>query len=432
MFLFPFIKKELYPYRHGIAFGFFDGISWLIASATPMILLLSELGASAFQVGLAYSFGYLLIPLRVVSVALIPRLGYKCQVVLSWLTRTLLLLVPIGIALEAPSSSGGWMIWAMIGSFFIFCILRAVGCSSFFPWMYELLPERVTGRYFSMDQFAINIAGVIVLLFSSVLFYFFDNYDAFLMIYSVAMLASFGAIFSAFKIPSVKSPNVDVGRVMKGCKRLLKGRSAFKYYLLVLMIWFFVGIPYIPFKIYYLSEVVGVDEGVVVIYMAVQYMGSIVMAWYMRGWVDHVGVRPFMLGSLLTCVVGKVYWFYMVLGWGMLLDWVVGLFFLNGISMTMWQIAHHKYAPQLFIKRDRALGVALLNASVGVVGGIAPIVWGYFLGRGGMMALNEYVFLVYFFVAAVVMSGLLIPFSFIRESWPGYSGLVNTRGMITR
>lgn len=381
-----------------------------------MILLLGELGASALEVGLAYSFGYLLIPLRIVAVMFIPYLGYKRQVIWSWGSRTALLLVPIGLSIAAPTTPSPWMVWLLVGSFFIFCTFRAVGCSSFFPWMYELLPERVTGKFFSMDQFAINTAGVIVLSLSSLLFSVFSNYNAFLVIYSLAILASVGAIFSALRIPNVENPLVDTKKISQDCLKLILSPSDFRFYLIILMAWFFVWIPYTPFKIYYLSEVVKVDESVIVIYMALQYLGSIIMAWLMKSWVDRMGVRPFFIGALFICVISKVYWSFIIMGNQAFLYGVVLLFFINGASLAMWQIAHHKYGGQLFKKKERAVGIALLNAIVGVVGGVSPIIWGFFLRVQSGAGLNENVFFVYFLVAAIVMIILFVPLFQVKET----------------
>ena len=43
---------DLYPYRQGLVFAFFNAINWQIATATPTVLFMAYLGADSFQTGL--------------------------------------------------------------------------------------------------------------------------------------------------------------------------------------------------------------------------------------------------------------------------------------------------------------------------------------------------------------------------------------------
>ena len=77
--LFPTAKSdpELVPFRPGLIFAFFNALAWQIGIGTPMVLFAEQLGASPFQVGLAYSFVFVLTPVQIVSTALLPRYGFK-------------------------------------------------------------------------------------------------------------------------------------------------------------------------------------------------------------------------------------------------------------------------------------------------------------------------------------------------------------------
>ncbi|HKJ90244.1 MAG TPA: hypothetical protein VJ960_03870, partial [Oceanipulchritudo sp.] len=47
---------SLAPYADLLKFGFFNATTWMIALGTPLVLLAGQLGASSFEVGLAYAF----------------------------------------------------------------------------------------------------------------------------------------------------------------------------------------------------------------------------------------------------------------------------------------------------------------------------------------------------------------------------------------
>ncbi|MFI5356817.1 MAG: hypothetical protein ACHQ4G_05735 [Opitutales bacterium] len=102
--LFPTAKSdpELHPFRSGLVFAFFNALVWQVAIGTPMVLFAERLGASSFQVGLAYSFIFLQTPLLVLLTALIPRFGFKAVSLGGWAARSVFLLLPLGLAILAP------------------------------------------------------------------------------------------------------------------------------------------------------------------------------------------------------------------------------------------------------------------------------------------------------------------------------------------
>src|ERR1044071_6299239 len=99
--LFPTAKSdpELYPFRPGLVFGFFNALTWQIGIGTPMVLFAERLGATPFQVGLAYSFVFLLTPVQIAATALLPRFGFKRLSLGGWSARSVFLAIPIALTL---------------------------------------------------------------------------------------------------------------------------------------------------------------------------------------------------------------------------------------------------------------------------------------------------------------------------------------------
>src|SRR5438045_2483399 len=104
--LFPTAKSdpELLPFRPGLTFAFFNALAWQIGIGTPMVLFAEQLGATPFQVGLAYSFVFVLTPVQIVSTALLPRYGFKALMLGGWRTRSFFLGVPAALAIVALQS----------------------------------------------------------------------------------------------------------------------------------------------------------------------------------------------------------------------------------------------------------------------------------------------------------------------------------------
>ena len=117
--LFPTEKSdpELAPFRPGLLFGFFNALTWQIGIGTPMVLFCEELGATAAQVGSAYSFVFILTPIQVLATALLPRFGYKKVMLGGWALRSVFLAVPVWLAIITPRIGvQPWMAPALVGS----------------------------------------------------------------------------------------------------------------------------------------------------------------------------------------------------------------------------------------------------------------------------------------------------------------------------
>ena len=151
-------SPELYPYRHGLYFSFFNALNWQVAIGIPTVLFMQQLGADSFQVGLVFSWTFLLTPVQVLATAFLPHLGFKRLTLAGWSARGWCLLVPIGLAILAPQQPVPWMIYAMGTAMFLYSLSRAVGSSAMTTWLYQVIPAKIQGRYWSTDQILAGLA----------------------------------------------------------------------------------------------------------------------------------------------------------------------------------------------------------------------------------------------------------------------------------
>src|SRR5258708_34878216 len=68
---------ELYPYRRGLYFAFYNALNWQVATGTPTVLFMAYLGADSFQTGLVFGWPPLLTPVPGFATLPLPRLGFK-------------------------------------------------------------------------------------------------------------------------------------------------------------------------------------------------------------------------------------------------------------------------------------------------------------------------------------------------------------------
>jgi len=368
---------ELYPYRSGLVFGFFNALVWQIAIGTPMVLFAEQLGASSFQVGLAYSFVFLQTPLQIFATALLPRYGFKKVAMRGWAARSVFLAVPLALAIMAPDVGEPWMVNAFIWSVFFFCIFRTIGASALTVWIFGFLPEKIRGRYFGSDQMIAGIAGVGTLVSCAALFAFLPIYTALLVQYGITIIGSVLSYLSMAKLPDIDRPtSISLRSVLRDTPGHLFKPSPFRKFMW-LAAWFMVTITSIPpFAAYYLKVAAQQSAGQIMLYEVMRYLGVILGAWFIRRRLDATGAKPFFLLSLILYVGVAGLWLLFLQGLVGSGGVLFGIYLLLGLSAVTWNIANLNYLPKLVEGEHRALVISIFGAVTACLGGCAPILLG--------------------------------------------------------
>ena len=411
---FPTAKSDpaLHPFRPGLTFAFFNALAWQIGIGTPMVLFAEQLGATPFQVGLAYSFVFVLTPVQIVSTALLPRYGFKAVMLGGWRTRSFFLAVPALLALLALRGEQPWMITAFVWSVFFFCLFRSIGAASGVAWFYAILPVGVRGRYFASDQFVSAIASVGTLLVCAGLFALLPVYWALLLQYALALAGSTVSYFSLRQLPDAARPvSISLRTVLRDTPRHLFRPSAFRAYLWLAVIFAAISTPIPPFAAYYLKVGPRLSSGQIMLFEVLRYAGVMTAAWTIRRRIDVTGAKPFFLLALgLYMIVAVYWWIFLRNGLGGI-GGVFGVYFLTGLAAATWAISNLNYLPTLMREEERTLAVAINGAVTAFIGGFSPILWGLFLKSGGSGSGFDAAVFQWFFVSvavgAVVLSLLL-------------------------
>lgn len=392
------------PYAKILRFSFFNASTWLIGLGTPMVLLATELGANSFEVGLAYSFVFLLLPVQILATALLPKLGYKKQIIMAWIARGSSLIIPFYLAFLAPTEPARWMVQALILSAFLFSFFRTFGSCALPPMMYAILPDSVRGKFFSTDQAIVGIAGIITLILFAGLFNYFPTYTAFAAQYAYAL---FAVVMTIYYMSRIKEPQKPLETKLKDiaietpiiCLR----KSPFRQYLVFMLISALMGTAFVPLVTYFLKVELELGMAQIMLLTAVQYCGAILGTVIMRERIDKFGAKPVFRLSLILSAIISAYWFFLVTGlYPQLKHGLIVAYFLFGISASQWITSHLKYMPRVCDEQKRALHISVHAAAVGVIGGLAPIIWGYMVKVPGLQpGIQLDVFAIYFLALLV-------------------------------
>jgi hypothetical protein len=410
--LFPTAKSdpELAPFRAGLLFGFFNALTWQIGIGTPMVLFAERLGATSFQVGLAYAFVFLLTPLQVVATALLPRFGFKRVSLGGWGMRSLFLVIPIWLALLAPEVAKPWMVATFIWSVFFFCFFRSLGAAAMTTWFMGMLPAGVRGRYFANDQFLSGIASAATLVACAALFALLPIYPALLVQYAIALIGSTLSYYSLKKLPDIPRPEATgLGAVLRATPRHMFKPSAFRHYVWLAVWYAVITTPIPPFAAYYLKVGAQLTPGRIMAFEVLRYCGVISGAWLIRRRIDATGARPFFLLSLGFTALTAVFWWCYLRGIVGGMTTMFGIYFVVGLGTVCWNIGNLNYLPKIAPPGERALFVSLHGAATAFIGGCAPVLWGLVLkstGPDGGPGLNAGLFQ-WFFVSVLVSACVL-------------------------
>lgn len=414
--LWPTVRSdpELLPFRAGLTFAFYNALAWQIGIGTPMVLFAEQLGASPFQVGLAYAFVFILTPIQILSTPLIPRFGFKRVMLGGWRTRSLFLSVPAVLAAWAlVFGPQGWMVHALVWSVFFFCFFRSIGAAAAIPWFYGILPKGTHGRYWANDQMISSIGGVATLLACAALFATLPVYWALLLQYLIALGGSTVSYFSLRKLPDAERPlPISLASVLRDTPRHMIRKTPFRRYLWLAVAYAAMTTPIPPFAAYYLKAVAHRSTGQIMLCEVLRYSGVMVAAWLIRRHIDHVGAKPFFrLAMLLFVAVGGFWWCF--LHWGV--GGAIGIgaaYFLTGAGAATWAVANLNYLPKVTSAEERTLLVSIHGAITACLGGLAPMLWGLALkGETGSADSFHIGVFAWFFVSVVVgavVLGLLV------------------------
>jgi MFS family permease len=410
--LLPTAKNDpaLAPFRPGLTFSFFNALAWQIGIGTPMVLFAEQLGATPFQVGLAYSFVFVLTPIQILSTALLPRFGFKAVMLGGWRMRSFFLAVPaILAALAIWGGEQPWMVKALVWSVFFFCLFRSIGAASGISWFYAILPEPVRGRYFATDQFVSAVAGVGTLLASAALFAFLPVYVALLIQYCIALGGSSVSYYSLKKLPDADRPaSISLRRVFRDTPRHLFAPSRFRNYAWLAVCHAIISTPIPPFVAYYLKVGPQLTTGQIMLFEVFRYTGVMTAAWLIRWQIDVRGAKPFFILAFgAYAVVGAYWWFYLENGLGGT-PGIFAVYFLLGLAAATWTVANLNFLPRTMPPEERTLAVSIHGASAAFIGGMSPMLWGLFLKADNAARAIDTVVFQWFFVSVIVGAVVLL------------------------
>src|ERR1043166_1577820 len=153
--------------HNSFLFSGFNALFYPLVLSSPMVLYAKTLGASATVLGIIAGMMPLLVIFQIPAANYISRVGFKRFVYAGWGPRVMFIfgmaLVPLtGSFLDARNQLG-----LMLGLLFCFNLSRGISSCAWLPWITELVPANLRGKYLSRDAAVQNSGSFVTFLIAA-------------------------------------------------------------------------------------------------------------------------------------------------------------------------------------------------------------------------------------------------------------------------
>lgn len=160
------------PYSRGIFnfhwFNFFNAICFQIILGAPIVLLAKELGANSITLGIIESFTPLMTMLQLPAARYLGKYSYRSFALMGWGLRSIFIATSAIVPLLSFWSKEV-RLGLLLGSLFLFNVIRGISSAAFLPWITGVVPGAMRGRYIGVDHTFVYGGSLLTMLLSSLL-----------------------------------------------------------------------------------------------------------------------------------------------------------------------------------------------------------------------------------------------------------------------
>ena len=385
------------------------------------ILFLNELSLNKSQIGLLLSFFPFMGAVSFILAPGVGRYGYKR----TWLTffglrktvTILLLFVPYVVARNGTQ----FALYYVGAIVLLFGLCRAISETALYPWLTELVPNAIRGRYNATQNLVNNFVGLIAVTVASFVVDSFSGPGRFTFLFAAGIIFGFVAVWaSTFSPGGASTRGTEAENISQ--KDILKSLRDGNYrgFMIGLGLVTLATAPMFSFLPLFMREQVGLTDGNVILLQNGTLVGAL-SATYIAGWAsDRYGSKPVMLSGLWLMLLLPLAWLMMPRHVVASLPVALSIAFLQGIGTVMWGIGSSR---MLFVSiipiEKKAEYMGSYYALIGIIGGVSQLIGGRMLqgfsnlsGSFSFIVIDAYTSL--FVLGFVLILTALILFRFIK------------------
>lgn len=370
--------------HNAFLFSSFNALSFQIVLASPMFLYAKSLGASATILGIIAGMMPLLVIFQIPAASHINRIGYRRFVLGGWSIRVMFI---FGMALVPLT--GGFLdprnrLALLLALLFCFNLSRGISSCAWLPWITQLVPEDLRGRYLARDAAFQNFSSFVTFLVAAGTLAGQPRPWQFALIFVFS--AAMGAVSLTFlkRIPDVPTPQEPRPATTSVPWLAMAAHPPFRKLLITVVSWSAAYGGITAFTVAFLKVRAGMAEGEILLVSSGAFLGGVSSLGLMASRFDRVGSKP-VLGA--ACAG----WVLILSGWGLVAGGVIpahlvvllALSFFVGLLAALVNMANNRLAMAVVPVQGRNHFFAIYSVVNNVTLGTAPIAWGVLIDAVG-------------------------------------------------
>lgn len=377
------------PYPRGSIhinwFSLFNALAFQVVVGPPMILYAKSLGANATVLGVIAALPYLLGTLQAPGNHFLGHIGYRRMIFTAWELRIamtfLVALVPL-FAFLNPSGK----IWLLLAALFVFHLVRGITVGAWLPWLTDLIPAAVRGRFLSRDQVFVHVGSLVALLASGLALEEKSHAAEFAAIFFMAAFASCASLFFVRYVPEVEHHETQQKSNTRVPWREILTHPPFLRLAIFNVLFVFATSTVNVFTVPFLKTKIGFSESDILFLSMLYFFGAMLSLPLVGRMLDRTGSKVILNFSLAL-------WAVVLAGWTATASGLVApsfafialLQFTGGVAGSNLGLANIRLMLHTMPHMGRSHFLALFSVITSVALGLAPIVWG-----GALDAMNRF------------------------------------------
>ena len=377
------------PYDRGIFnfhwFNFFNAICFQIILGAPIVLLAKDLGANSITLGIIESFTPLMTILQLPAARHLGKYSYRSFALMGWGLRSVFIATSAIVPLLSfwPKDV---RLGLLLGSLFLFNVIRGVSSAAFLPWITGIVPGMMRGRYIGVDQTFVYGGSLLTMLLSSLLMRGQIEPWRYSVVLGISVMGAAVSLLFLRLIPDARHSDATAASSEHISILQMLSLIPFRNLILFSLLYATVTGGLSVFPVEYLRMQAQFTPSTIFALSAATFFAPMLILQWLGRIVDLVGSLAVMRASILLFTMVLAVWFAMSAG---LInpDWKMVLFlnFTGGIGVAGLNLAslHLGMSIVPVSGRNHFFALSTVITSLGL--GLVPILWGAILDLlGGM------------------------------------------------
>ena len=431
-------KSSIYPPGATNAnwFSMFNAVAFQITLGSPMILYAKSIGATATVLGIIAALTPLLTIAQIPAARLLVHSGYRRLVIRGWGSRTLFVFVIATVPLLTFLNNVS-KIALVLFCLFLFNLLRGISSGAWLPWMTDLIPEHVRGRFLSRDQIFMHTGSLGALLLSAALLGGKASPWQFSLVFLVSACGGAVSLLFLLRIPDIEAREALVKSTTRVPWREIVTYPPFFRLSIFTLLWVFAVGAVGVFNVAFLKTAVGYSESLILYLTTVYFTGAMVSLPLVGRLLDGIGSRVVLrLAIVVSLAYHFAFWLLSARLVAASLPMLIALQFVNGMAGANFGLAQVRLTMNTMPPMGRSHFFAFFTVISSLGLAASPIAWGLVIDAVGTwenltgpVAWNRFSI---FYFAVVVMIVAVGVYSFALHEKSGMPPSLDAREMIFR